>query len=154
MAELIGRKPLFPGDDYLNQIQLIVDALGQPSEEDLNSLKDDPNKSAEDVPAIRYLKDLNLKEKKPWKQVPQLSQATDKSLELLDALLTFNAQKRLTAKQALMHPYLAVYHGQRLEASDRVFSETDDIDEAVEATKAGMREAIHKEIELYRQYSS
>ena len=28
MAELISKKPLFPGDDYIHQLKLIVDTLG------------------------------------------------------------------------------------------------------------------------------
>jgi hypothetical protein len=34
-AELLGTKPLFPGDDYLHQLRLIVELLGSPSEEDM-----------------------------------------------------------------------------------------------------------------------
>ena len=35
LAELLGRKPLFPGKDYVNQLHLITKLLGTPSEEDL-----------------------------------------------------------------------------------------------------------------------
>jgi mitogen-activated protein kinase 1/3 len=31
LAELIGRHPLFPGDDYLDQVQKIIAILGTPS---------------------------------------------------------------------------------------------------------------------------
>jgi serine/threonine protein kinase len=34
MAELLGRKPLFPGRDYMHQLHLIIDILGTPSMED------------------------------------------------------------------------------------------------------------------------
>ncbi len=34
MAELLGRKPLFPGRDYMHQLHLIIDILGTPSLED------------------------------------------------------------------------------------------------------------------------
>lgn len=34
-AELIGRNPLFPGNNYMHQLQLIINMLGTPSEEDL-----------------------------------------------------------------------------------------------------------------------
>jgi len=39
MAELIGRKPLFPGDDYIHQLQLINDAIGSPSEDDMEFIQ-------------------------------------------------------------------------------------------------------------------
>merc|ERR1711904_195847 len=34
-AELLGRKPLFPGDDYIHQLQIICDKLGTPHEDEL-----------------------------------------------------------------------------------------------------------------------
>ena len=37
-AELLGRKPLFPGKDYIHQLNLITDVIGSPEEEDVNSL--------------------------------------------------------------------------------------------------------------------
>lgn len=35
LAELLRRKPLFPGKNYLEQLNLIVGTLGTPSREDL-----------------------------------------------------------------------------------------------------------------------
>lgn len=35
LAELLGRRPLFPGKDYVDQLKLIVKTLGPPSEADL-----------------------------------------------------------------------------------------------------------------------
>ena len=35
IAEMLGRKPFLPGNDYLDQLHLIVRALGQPSEAEM-----------------------------------------------------------------------------------------------------------------------
>ena len=35
MAELLLRKPLFPGKDYLSQLKLIIQVLGTPSDAEL-----------------------------------------------------------------------------------------------------------------------
>lgn len=35
LAELLGRKPLFPGKDYVDQLKLIIKTLGPPSDDDL-----------------------------------------------------------------------------------------------------------------------
>ena len=35
-AELLGRTALFPGEDYLDQIQRVISVLGSPSYEDLS----------------------------------------------------------------------------------------------------------------------
>jgi serine/threonine protein kinase len=36
IAEMLGRRPAFPGQDYLDQLLLIVRALGMPSEADMS----------------------------------------------------------------------------------------------------------------------
>jgi len=38
-AELLGTKPLFPGDDYIHQLKLIVEVLGSPGEDDMAFIK-------------------------------------------------------------------------------------------------------------------
>jgi mitogen-activated protein kinase 1/3 len=35
MAELFGRQPLFPGEDFLDQVQRIISVLGTPSADDM-----------------------------------------------------------------------------------------------------------------------
>lgn len=35
LAELLARKPLFPGKDYIDQLKLIIRTLGTPSDEEL-----------------------------------------------------------------------------------------------------------------------
>ena len=35
LAELLHRKPLFPGKDYIHQLKLIIKTLGSPSDDDL-----------------------------------------------------------------------------------------------------------------------
>lgn len=40
-AELLGRKPLFPGKDYIHQLNLIIDVIGSPDDEDINSIESD-----------------------------------------------------------------------------------------------------------------
>jgi len=34
-AELLGRMPLFPGDNYLDQVQRVIAVLGTPTPEDM-----------------------------------------------------------------------------------------------------------------------
>ena len=36
LAELLQRKPLFPGKDYIDQLKLIIKTLGSPSDNDLS----------------------------------------------------------------------------------------------------------------------
>lgn len=41
LAELLRRKPLFPGKNYLDQLNLIVSTLGKPSDEELGFVTQD-----------------------------------------------------------------------------------------------------------------
>lgn len=38
-AELLGRKPLFPGKDYIHQLNLITDVIGTPDDEDIECIE-------------------------------------------------------------------------------------------------------------------
>ena len=40
-AELLGRAPLFPGDDYLDQIKRTISVLGTPTRDDLSFIGND-----------------------------------------------------------------------------------------------------------------
>ena len=55
LAEFLGRKALFPGRDYLQQLRLIVETLGPPSASDL-SMIGNPQ-------AVDYIRALPKREK-------------------------------------------------------------------------------------------
>eukprot|EP00993_Chasmostoma_nieuportense_P001538 NODE_2410_length_1185_cov_48.139887_g2296_i0.p1 GENE.NODE_2410_length_1185_cov_48.139887_g2296_i0~~NODE_2410_length_1185_cov_48.139887_g2296_i0.p1 ORF type:complete len:364 (-),score=92.60 NODE_2410_length_1185_cov_48.139887_g2296_i0:87-1178(-) len=99
-AEMINRKPLFPGRDYINQLNLITDALGLPSEEDIHMIKSEQS--------IKYLKSLPKKKPVPFKDL--FPNCTKTALDFLEKMLVFNPSKRITAEQALGHPYLSQLH--------------------------------------------
>ena len=58
LAELLGRRPLFPGKDYVDQLKLIIKTLGPPSEDDLTFI----NSSK----ARAYIRALPQQEVRPW----------------------------------------------------------------------------------------
>ncbi|KNC53240.1 CMGC/MAPK protein kinase [Thecamonas trahens ATCC 50062] len=99
-AELLQRRPLLPGRDYIDQITKIIDLLGTPSEDDIAAIQSDK--------ARRYVKSLPHRELIPFAQ--QFPDASPEALDLLQGLLTFNPAKRLTVEEALAHPYLAALH--------------------------------------------
>jgi mitogen-activated protein kinase 1/3 len=100
LAELHGRKPLFPGDDYIKQMNLIFGVLGTPSDADLKFICNEK--------ALDYIKSLNTQPRIPFSQI--YKSANPLALDLMDKMLTFNPNKRISVEQALEHPYLAALH--------------------------------------------
>jgi serine/threonine protein kinase len=107
LAELLGRKPLFPGDDYINQLQIICDKLGTPEDEDLEFITSDK--------ARRFMKGQAHKPKVPFQGL--YPKADPLAIDLLDQMLIFNPDKRITVEDALKHPYLESLHNEEVTRS-------------------------------------
>nr|CAD60453.1 extracellular signal-regulated protein kinase [Marthasterias glacialis] len=100
LSEMLNGKPIFPGKHYLDQLNHILNVLGSPSSEDLGCIHNDK--------ARGYMQSLPFKPRVPWSRLYPVGDA--KSLQLLDRMLTFNPDKRITVEDALKHDYLDQYH--------------------------------------------
>jgi len=96
LAELLLRKPLFQGQDYIHQITRITDILGSPEPDDINMLASDR--------ARAFLIQMGHKPKIPWNVI--IPGFNPLAYDLLDKMLTFNPSKRCSVDEALAHPYL------------------------------------------------
>uniref|UniRef100_UPI00398EDE7A mitogen-activated protein kinase 7-like n=1 Tax=Pristiophorus japonicus TaxID=55135 RepID=UPI00398EDE7A len=135
-AEMLGRRQLFPGKNYLHQLQLILTVLGTPPERLVGSI------GAERVQA--YLRGLPRRQPVPLAQL--YPGADPQALDLLGLLLRFDPQERPSAPQALRHPFLAKYHDPQDEPAC-VPAFDFDLDLGGPApTREGLKEAIAREI--------
>jgi len=100
LAELLGRTPLWPGEDYIKQMDLIFSSIGTPSSDDVEFISNEK--------AYQYIKRLKKKPKIPWSQ--KFPQASPAALDLLERMLQFSPNNRITVDDALKHPYLDDLH--------------------------------------------
>lgn len=96
LAELIRRKPLFPGKTHANQVQLIFEVMGYRSGQDLGFPL-----SAE---ATLFLEKRCRYMGVPLKQAAP--DATDEALMMMSALLQIDPQRRPSAAEALRFEYV------------------------------------------------
>ncbi|EKX35254.1 hypothetical protein GUITHDRAFT_80002 [Guillardia theta CCMP2712] len=100
LAELLGRKPIFPGKNFKHQIELICNILGTPTSEDLVGVTSERAK--------QYLENLLPRPKKDFKMI--YTAASAPAIELLEMLLTFDPDRRFTVEQALACNFLSSLH--------------------------------------------
>ncbi len=97
-AELLGRKVLFPGANHLNQLDLITSIIGSPVEKQIKGC----------ARGKEYMKNLPYKPKQSWQKL--FPQASAKALDLLEKMLKFDPDERISVEDALAHPYLQSMH--------------------------------------------
>jgi serine/threonine protein kinase len=105
LAEILGRKPLFPGRDFIHQMRLIIEIIGSPEERDMNFLTSQY--------ARRYITSLPPKKRVSFAEL--YPDANPHAIDLLERLLLFNPHRRLSVCEALEHPYFASLHDESLE---------------------------------------
>merc|ERR1711907_383253 len=92
---------MFPGKDYVMQMDFIFEVMGTPDEEDMQFVTNPA--------AARY---IESSPKKPGIALSKiLPKAPPLALDLLFNMLQVNPMRRYTAAECLSHPYLARYRG-------------------------------------------
>lgn len=105
IAELYSRKPIFPGRDVKNQIEVVTKILGKPSKAQLKSI---PNRRAREFIA-------SLPDSEPGDLSEVMKDACPAAVDLVKRLLQFDPQDRLSAAEALAHPFVAEFRDEATE---------------------------------------
>eukprot|EP00761_Pharyngomonas_kirbyi_P010769 gb/GECH01010792.1/.p1 GENE.gb/GECH01010792.1/~~gb/GECH01010792.1/.p1 ORF type:complete len:348 (+),score=78.17 gb/GECH01010792.1/:1-1044(+) len=93
-AEFLLGKPLMPGRSDTHQLRLMFDLLGSPNEAIWPGFKQLPYASKFQIPKRNY---SNLRNR--------FSSLSKSGLDLLEKLLTYDPEKRISAQEALEHRY-------------------------------------------------
>ncbi|KAG1221440.1 hypothetical protein G6F35_005989 [Rhizopus arrhizus] len=92
-AEMASGRPLFPGNSISDQLQRIFKVLGTPTEESWPKVSQLPE----------YKRDFEIFPKISLKTI--LPKLDELGIDLLKRLLEYPPEKRITASDALQHPY-------------------------------------------------
>src|ERR1700722_2475523 len=95
LAELLTGKPLFPGRDYSDQLQLILNVLGTPTVDEYIGITSRRSRD--------YIRALPIRKRRPFNVL--FPHASLDAIDFLSKTLTFDPKKRITVEQALEHPY-------------------------------------------------
>lgn len=148
MGDMLGRKVLFPGKDFKHQVETICEVLGKPGEADYEHVTSGR--------ARRFLQKLPETRGVSFKQM--FKGANPDALDLMQKLLQFNPNKRLTAAQALKHRYLKEFHDESYEKTAEGVIDTVDIEphaaDGGELTTTELKQQILREIYKFRPNAS
>ncbi|XP_045042715.1 mitogen-activated protein kinase 12 isoform X1 [Desmodus rotundus] len=126
MAEMITGKTLFKGNDHLDQLKEILKVTGTPPDEFVQRLQ-----SAD---AKDYMKGLPELEKKDFASI--LTNASPLAVNLLEKMLVLDGERRVTAAEALTHPYFESLQDAEDEPKAQKYDESfDDVDRTLDEWK-------------------
>ena len=138
-AEIITRKPLFPGKNVVDQLQIITDLIGTPTADELAQVRNEK--------ARRFLQSLPPKEAVSFAEVfPGID---PEALDLLRWMLQFDPRKRPSPAEALDHRFFRPLHNVNKEPECAPVSKLDFGFEFKKMDIEGIRKLIYREILEY-----
>ncbi|OCH92027.1 kinase-like protein [Obba rivulosa] len=138
LAELLAGKPIFQGNDYLDQLHKIIDRLGKPSDDMLRRIGSTRLKD--------YIHSIPTKPPVHFKKL--FPRANPLGVSLLEQLLELDPEKRITSEQAIKHPYFDFF---RNHLSANVCDSPLDFSFEEEYTAEGTKQLIAKQVRAFSQ---
>uniref|UniRef100_A0A7S3JQJ3 Protein kinase domain-containing protein n=1 Tax=Aureoumbra lagunensis TaxID=44058 RepID=A0A7S3JQJ3_9STRA len=119
LAELLERKAVFPGDDYIDQIRKICHKLGKPTIDDLDFVTSEKAKKfilqmtgcaspRATAAAVHRYHPSSIVPDEFKSHFPQTYDPD--ALDLLYRMLVFNPSKRYSVETSLEHPFMRTLH--------------------------------------------
>nr|AEU04196.1 p38beta [Epinephelus coioides] len=124
MGELLKGKVLFSGTDYIDQLKRIMEVVGTPSPELLKKICSEH--------AQKYIQSLPYMPQQDLEKI--FRGANPLAVDLLKRMMVLDCDGRISASEALSHPYFSQYHDpddepeappydQTIESKDRTLEE-------------------------------
>ncbi|GLD96697.1 hypothetical protein PINS_up005380 [Pythium insidiosum] len=141
-GELLNRKPMFPGSDFIDQLSRVFRVLPVPT----------PDKRGYVVEgdALKFLE--SLPPCSPDSITKLFRKASPEALSLLRRLLCINPERRISAKQALAHPYFKSIRQQLGDPPEFVVARAFDFEfDYQEFPLSHLRQLIQDEVRLLQE---
>ncbi|KAK9399529.1 mitogen-activated protein kinase 12 [Crotalus adamanteus] len=116
MAEMVTGRPLFKGNDHLDQLTEIMKVTGTPAQDFVQKLQSQDAKN--------YIKSLPQVQKKDFAAI--LKNVNPLAVNLLEKMLVLDPEKRITASEALAHSYFETIHDPEEENKAEKYDDTFD----------------------------
>jgi len=137
MAELLTGRTLFPGQDHIQQLNLIIELIGTPPADYVKKISSESARS--------YVSSMPAMRKKDFSQV--FRGANPLAINLLERMLAMDSARRITAHEALAHPYLQAYADPSDEPDSAPYDQSfEDID--LETNK--WKDLVYQEIQAFK----
>lgn len=101
LAEMIRRKPLMPAQNSAEQMKMIVNICGSPGKDLIKNIQDSDNR--------QFMEQLPNQRGKNFKELFNMCTNPD-AIDLLQKMLEFDPEKRISIQGALEHPYMEKLH--------------------------------------------
>eukprot|EP00040_Diaphanoeca_grandis_P018265 m.95945 g.95945 ORF g.95945 m.95945 type:complete len:380 (-) comp26856_c0_seq1:318-1457(-) len=120
LGEMFDNRPMFPGKNYVEQLNLIIKVVGRPSANQVAWINADTSRN--------YLLSLPFSNGDDFTQ--RYPRAPSAAIDCLHRMLKVNPAERITAEDALAHVYMQAYHDPEDEpVCHRPFSYETELDE-------------------------
>lgn len=141
-GELLNRRPLFPGTDFIDQLTRVFSVLPVPSS--------DKRGYVVEGDALKFLE--SLPPCSPSAITKTFRKASPEAVSLLRRLLCINPERRITAKQALAHPYFKSIRQQLGEPPEFQVGKTFDFEfDYEDFPLSHLKKLIQEEVKLLQQ---
>jgi len=136
LGELLLRKPMFPGQNHIEQLKIIFKVLGTPKDVDWIKTPE----------ARRWVQGMKTHQGKDMNTL--FSMATPDVLDLLQLLLLYDPEQRIDTVNALEHECLAELHNPAKEKECEPFNTTFEFENSIN-TIFGVRHMMFEEFNVF-----
>jgi len=143
LAELLLRKPIFPGGNHIEQLKIIFKIIGTPENDDLDWIK---------TPEAK--KWVGSMKKTPGRNFNELfSKASEDIRDILKNMLLLDPQKRQSVEALLEHPSVKELHNLKRETTCEKFNINFEFEAAIN-TIFGVRHMMFEEFTRFNKLQS